>query len=289
MSSTNGKEALLYSYPPASSIDSPSSPPSGLYASSFPRSEAPPSGSPTPTFSQRKLLYFLTLVILGLVGGLTTLLISLSSSDDSSSITPTYATEKLSPSTFLVESIPTNSTTALPTSLLTWEAEVALLNAAKHSIDITVMYWNLLPSDNTFCNSDATTLDYCINALQGSMGVAVYAAMEAAAKRGVAMRFVNDIAASATDKQDLPGMDKNNPQLKHLLTYSSVKARFWNASTFYAGGIMHQKVWVVDGIHAYIGSSNMDWLSLSQVKEMGIAVYNSTSVGSNVQVRQVTS
>ena len=46
---------------------------------------------------------------------------------------------------------------------------------------------------------------------------------------------------------------------------------------------MHQKVWVIDGIHVYIGSSNMDWLSLSQVKEMGVTVHNSTSIGSNVQ------
>lgn len=35
---------------------------------------------------------------------------------------------------------------------------------------------------------------------------------------------------------------------------------------------MHQKIWVFDGRHIYLGSANMDWKSIMQVKEMGIAV-----------------
>jgi len=42
---------------------------------------------------------------------------------------------------------------------------------------------------------------------------------------------------------------------------------------------MHQKLWIIDGVHVYLGSSNMDWLSLSQVKEMGVVMWNSTSWG----------
>jgi phospholipase D3/4 len=38
------------------------------------------------------------------------------------------------------------------------------------------------------------------------------------------------------------------------------------------GGIMHQKIWVFDGRHVYLGSANMDWKSIMQVKEMGVAV-----------------
>lgn len=32
------------------------------------------------------------------------------------------------------------------------------------------------------------------------------------------------------------------------------------------GGIIHTKMWVVDQKHFYLGSANMDWRSLSQVR-----------------------
>ncbi|KAM4586051.1 uncharacterized protein pld7 [Fundulus diaphanus] len=38
------------------------------------------------------------------------------------------------------------------------------------------------------------------------------------------------------------------------------------------GGIVHTKLWVVDQKHFYVGSANMDWRSLSQVKEVGLTV-----------------
>ena len=42
---------------------------------------------------------------------------------------------------------------------------------------------------------------------------------------------------------------------------------------WYGGsGIMHQKIWIFDARHLYLGSANMDWKSISQVKEMGVAV-----------------
>nr|XP_014354374.1 PREDICTED: phospholipase D3-like isoform X2 [Latimeria chalumnae] len=40
------------------------------------------------------------------------------------------------------------------------------------------------------------------------------------------------------------------------------------------GGIIHTKLWVVDGRHVYIGSANMDWRSLTQVKELGVVISN---------------
>ncbi|XP_056625574.1 5'-3' exonuclease PLD3 [Triplophysa dalaica] len=38
------------------------------------------------------------------------------------------------------------------------------------------------------------------------------------------------------------------------------------------GGILHTKLWVVDKKHMYVGSANMDWRSLTQVKEVGVSV-----------------
>ncbi|XP_010019513.1 PREDICTED: phospholipase D4 [Nestor notabilis] len=41
-----------------------------------------------------------------------------------------------------------------------------------------------------------------------------------------------------------------------------------------AGGVLHSKFWIVDMKHIYVGSANMDWRSLSQVKEFGAVIYN---------------
>ncbi|XP_019725333.1 phospholipase D3 isoform X2 [Hippocampus comes] len=39
-----------------------------------------------------------------------------------------------------------------------------------------------------------------------------------------------------------------------------------------SGGILHTKMMVIDQKHFYLGSANMDWCSLNQVKEVGVAV-----------------
>jgi phospholipase D3/4 len=55
----------------------------------------------------------------------------------------------------------------------------------------------------------------------------------------------------------------------HLLP-AKVSVVYWNADAWYGGGIMHQKLWISDSKNIYIGSANMDWKSLSQVKELGV-------------------
>lgn len=39
------------------------------------------------------------------------------------------------------------------------------------------------------------------------------------------------------------------------------------------GGIVHTKLWVVDQKHFYLGSANMDWRSLSQVKRREMCIF----------------
>src|SRR5262249_35916542 len=45
--------------------------------------------------------------------------------------------------------------------------------------------------------------------------------------------------------------------------------------------IMHQKVWIFDQRHLYLGSANMDWKSITQVKEMGVAVEDSPELAAD--------
>ena len=35
-------------------------------------------------------------------------------------------------------------------------------------------------------------------------------------------------------------------------------------------GILHTKLWIIDRKRIYVGSANMDWRALTQVKELGI-------------------
>lgn len=109
-------------------------------------------------------------------------------------------------------------------------------------------------------------------------GEAVYAAFQDAAERGVQIRFLLSYGLNDTKQSFVPR------QVTDLTSkYDNVNYRIWNAGDWYNGGIMHQKLWVVDGIHVYLGSSNMDWLSLAQVKEMGVLMWNSTKWGGEVR------
>lgn len=45
---------------------------------------------------------------------------------------------------------------------------------------------------------------------------------------------------------------------------------------------MHSKFWIVDRKHVFIGSANMDWRALTQVKELGVVVYNCSSLAKDL-------
>ena len=51
---------------------------------------------------------------------------------------------------------------------------------------------------------------------------------------------------------------------------------------WYGSGIMHQKIWVFDGHAVYIGSANMDWKSLTQVKEIGLVLEHAPDIADDV-------
>ncbi|MCB9445260.1 MAG: hypothetical protein H6669_13615 [Ardenticatenaceae bacterium] len=48
-----------------------------------------------------------------------------------------------------------------------------------------------------------------------------------------------------------------------------------------AAATMHHKSWIVDGRSLYLGSANMDWRSLTQVKELGVIVENQPVVAAD--------
>ncbi|XP_013908910.1 PREDICTED: phospholipase D3-like [Thamnophis sirtalis] len=91
-------------------------------------------------------------------------------------------------------------------------------------------------------------------------GQEVFDMLRSLPSRGVKLEIaVNSPQSSEDDTDELTrdGADVRYVKMKEL-----------------TGGIVHTKLWVVDRKHLYIGSANMDWRSLTQVKELGIALYN---------------
>ncbi|KAK5976001.1 hypothetical protein GCK32_005909 [Trichostrongylus colubriformis] len=70
--------------------------------------------------------------------------------------------------------------------------------------------------------------------------------------------------------------DGGYPETADLAANSNgnLEVRSLDFTQWYRGGILHTKSWAVDGKHFYVGSANFDWRSLTQVKELGMAVFN---------------
>ncbi|KAM3824970.1 5'-3' exonuclease PLD3-like isoform 3-T3 [Vipera latastei] len=91
-------------------------------------------------------------------------------------------------------------------------------------------------------------------------GLEVFNMLRSLPSQGVKLEIaVNSPQSSEQDTDDLirDGADVRYVRMKEL-----------------TGGIVHTKLWVVDRKHLYIGSANMDWRSLTQVKELGIVIHN---------------
>lgn len=58
--------------------------------------------------------------------------------------------------------------------------------------------------------------------------------------------------------------------------------RSLNFNKLLGGGVLHTKLWIIDRQHFYLGSANMDWRSLTQVKELGVVGYNCSCIAEDL-------
>jgi phospholipase D3/4 len=138
---------------------------------------------------------------------------------------------------------------------------VNLVTAAEKRIDLMAMYWSLLTDSEAPSCSDLE-LDRLV-ALGAEHGRRLFGALEDAARRGVQIRVLQS-----------PGF-RDGRQESDLLAAqfpTSFQVRQVDMTAWYGSGIMHQKLWLFDEKNLYLGSANMDWRSLSQVKELGLVV-----------------
>ncbi|XP_033014398.1 phospholipase D3 [Lacerta agilis] len=80
--------------------------------------------------------------------------------------------------------------------------------------------------------------------------------------RGVTLRIAVNPPSSRMPCSDLQLLEESGAQIR--------KVNFPQLT----GGVLHTKFWIVDQQHIFLGSANMDWRALTQVKELGMAVYN---------------
>ncbi|KAH7730669.1 Protein F09G2.8 a [Aphelenchoides avenae] len=150
----------------------------------------------------------------------------------------------------VVESIPTGVNfpghKQNPSTFSAWSE---MLRSAEKSVDLAVFYWNL--RDGTgypTANEGNETFYHMIDA----------------ARRGVKIRI-----AQSTPTPRFPQTDS-----KFLAENGLAEVRNLDFTAMFGSGVLHTKFWIVDQKHVYIGSANMDWKSLTEVKELGVVVSN---------------
>ena len=94
---------------------------------------------------------------------------------------------------------------------------------------------------------------------EGSRLHAVVEAVESAANRGVAVRFLVEEAF----------VSKYPETLQRFSKQAGITVRHFDRSKT-MGGILHAKYFVVDGREGYVGSQNFDWRSLDHIQELGV-------------------
>jgi phospholipase D3/4 len=169
----------------------------------------------------------------------------------------------LQPRAALVESIPVGleSLRGTPGIEYTEDVLVRLTLAAQSTIDLTAMYWALLPDPKSVDEQGFT--DKQFEQMGADHGRALYDALRDAARRGVSIRILQSPGFSGQKQES----DTLRQEFPDRISIHNVDMSKW-----YGGGIMHQKIWIFDSIHLYLGSANMDWKSISQVKEIGAVV-----------------
>ncbi|NWR65551.1 PLD3 Phospholipase, partial [Bucorvus abyssinicus] len=152
----------------------------------------------------------------------------------------------------LVETIPEGlafgaGAAPAPSTFSAWRK---LLGSASRSLDIASFYW-------TLTNQDTRTHEP--SAAQGEQ---ILAELLQLPQRGVTVCVAVSRPSAAAPLDDLRALERSGAVVR------TVDVRRLT------GGVLHTKLWLVDGAHLYLGSANMDWRSLTQVKELGAVVYN---------------
>ncbi|XP_048457323.1 inactive phospholipase D5-like [Rhincodon typus] len=155
----------------------------------------------------------------------------------------------------LVENIPDelDDTANTTKHISLFQGWMDLLDAALHGVDIVSSKWALRNG----------RLDQ--NHSLSHWGENIFEKLQELKTRNVGLRI--PINKFQFGSQDVTNLKVNGALVKYI------------NMTPIIGGELRSSFWVVDRKHIYIGSAHMDWRSLSQMKELGIIMYNCSCLG----------
>ncbi|XP_066132662.1 5'-3' exonuclease PLD4 [Saccopteryx bilineata] len=161
----------------------------------------------------------------------------------------------------LVESTPQDLAFAAgsPSAQPTAQAWLQLLDTAQASVHMASYYWSLTGSD------------IGVNDSSSQLGEALLQKLQQVLDRNVSLAVATSRPTLARNSTDLQVLAARGAQVRQV-----PMGRL-------TGGVLHSKFWVVDGRHIYLGSANMDWRSLTQVKELGVVIYNCSRLARDLE------
>lgn len=165
-------------------------------------------------------------------------------------------------SIILVESIPLgvtyddqdNATVGIPLE----QAWSDLISMATKHIEVASFYWTL------------TAEDVNVNSSMDIPGEGILEKLKDLPSRNVSVRVVASHPTVLSNSTDLKVLQENGV-LVRVVDFGRLTK-----------GVLHSKFWIVDKRHVFIGSANMDWRALTEVKELGVLIYNCTSLAEDL-------
>lgn len=139
------------------------------------------------------------------------------------------------------------------------QAWLQLLDAAQESVHIASYYWSL------------TGPDIGVNDSSSQLGEALLRKLQQVLDRNVSLAVATSHPTLARNSTDLKVLEARGAQVRYVPMGKFTR------------GVLHSKFWVVDGRHTYVGSANMDWRSLTQVKELGAVIYNCSRLARDLE------
>ncbi|XP_063906501.1 5'-3' exonuclease PLD3-like isoform X2 [Zophobas morio] len=161
----------------------------------------------------------------------------------------------------LVESIPEgvtfNSSVKHPSTFETW---FNLILSAESTIEIASFYWTLRQSE-VYPDPSSVKGEIIFQSL-----------LKAGTDRKISIKIA----------QNAPTQNNPNVDTEVLVKRKAAQVRSLNFAKLMGGGVLHTKFWIIDRKHVYVGSANMDWRSLTQVKELGLVINNCTCLAEDL-------
>ncbi|KAK0132309.1 Phospholipase D4 [Merluccius polli] len=133
-----------------------------------------------------------------------------------------------------------------------------LISVATEHIEVASFYWTL------------TGEDVNVNTTSDLPGEGILERLKALPSRNVSVQVVTSMPSLSPNSTDLSVLREHGVQVRRVDFGRLTK------------GVLHSKFWIVDKRHVFIGSPNMDWRALTEVKELGALIYNCTSLAEDL-------